>query len=1294
MHRPGVFILLLLTGILLALGCGEDQSSPLSSGKPKGSGEIAFKVSYAAWKPLAAKAAAVEKIDRAAAYVYDGEGNDILEQDLEMAEGRAKGNLTVEARDDLRVALVFYDGETVRYIGEDPKVSVPARGSATAEIVEQYLGTTIVAPDSAYVNVDYRLTWMKRPFALEYEVDEATEPDFSDASTIYSGTDTTFVVEAKHESDAKVTFYYRARAWTAYGWGPWHGQGKTGIAGMEGTIVIDVPVPPDVNGGEIWSPSTVHDITWSSAGVSSVNIDLSLDNGITWSTVSRGVNASLGKYSFTLPGSSSSTCLVRVSDASDASRFDTGNTPFSIQSTGFRTLTLTSPKGGDILSAGSTRAITWTSAGVDKINLEFSNDLGMTWSPIASNISASTGTYAWTLPDGQLPSCQIRITDTADPTLSSRNDTVFSILRTSLTLTAPNGGEQLKAGEVSTVSWSSAGVDKVTIELSTDNGVSWTAVAANISASTGAYLWQIPVSVSTTCLLRIKDAAGEHEDRSDAVFSIAEPDARRITLLAPNGGETLRWNTSCTVRWEATFADMVNIEYSSDNGRTWKLIGTSSAALGSFLWSVPTVTSSQCLLRITESTSLLVTDRSDTVFSIAAPVGSITVTAPNGGETFTGGNIQNITWTSAAIDTVRVEFSSDNGSTWQIIEAEVRADSRACSWKTPDISSTNCLIRVSNYRDHSMRDVSNATFTVRAKESTAPRITVTYPNGGESWAAGSTQTITWTSYNAGSMVNIDFSPDGGATWSRMATDRSIYSGSFSWRLPSLVSSQCRIKVSSVDNAQAVDQSDASFSITSSGASITVVSPNGKEEYAPGSVVEIAWMSLGVSTVKIDYLYGSSWYPVTAGVAASAGKYAWTLSSSEMVSKVRVSDASNATVNDESDNYFTVTRTPTPSLRLTSPIGGERWATGAVKNITWTASGIDRVDLFYEFFTGTGSTMIPIATNVDAAAGSHTWTVPPISAGYTRVKVAVAGGYGTAYTGATFSVPSVRLGLPNGGETLVVGSAKKITWDCTGVSKVNLDYSTDNGATWRPIASNVWADSKAYTWSVPFTRSSQCLVRVSDMEAPEAKDQSDARFTIANSITVIQPDGRESLTEGNTRVITWTSVGVERVNIDFSKDNGTTWTSIATNVAASPGAYAVTVPNIASSYCQFRLTDTQYPNVAGKSTVFTIRTTHGTITLSAPNGGERFAPGEWVSMSWNATGMTMVRIELSTDGGQTWTTLNTRIPANVTSFSQQLPNDAASTRCLFRVSDQEDESARDASDAPFTIEGTAIKAARK
>jgi len=72
-------------------------------------------------------------------------------------------------------------------------------------------------------------------------------------------------------------------------------------------------------------------------------------------------------------------------------------------------------------------------------------------------------------------------------------------------------------------------------------------------------------------------------------------------------------------------------------------------------------------------------------------------------------------------------------------------------------------------------------------------------------------------------------------------------------------------------------------------------------------------------------------------------------------------------------------------------------------------------------------------------------------------------------------PGLRVVSPNGGEFLLVGSIDTLRW--TGVSAtdaVDLDYSTDLGTTWLPIAQQV--SGLQYPWLVPNTISSQCLFR--------------------------------------------------------------------------------------------------------------------------------------------------------------------------------------------------------------------------
>ncbi|MBK7411739.1 MAG: choice-of-anchor D domain-containing protein [Ignavibacteria bacterium] len=74
--------------------------------------------------------------------------------------------------------------------------------------------------------------------------------------------------------------------------------------------------------------------------------------------------------------------------------------------------------------------------------------------------------------------------------------------------------------------------------------------------------------------------------------------------------------------------------------------------------------------------------------------------------------------------------------------------------------------------------------------------------------------------------------------------------------------------------------------------------------------------------------------------------------------------------------------------------------------------------------------------------------------------------------------TLKLTQPNGGETYVVGSDTVISW--TGIAPsdpVQLQYSADNGITWKVITSK--ATGLNFTWkNVPSPPSAQCLVRVS------------------------------------------------------------------------------------------------------------------------------------------------------------------------------------------------------------------------
>lgn len=91
-------------------------------------------------------------------------------------------------------------------------------------------------------------------------------------------------------------------------------------------------------------------------------------------------------------------------------------------------------------------------------------------------------------------------------------------------------------------------------------------------------------------------------------------------VLQPNGGEVLYVGTSYPVRWEKIFVDLVKLEYSTDGGSNWILIadGVDNASLtfNQYEWIIPNTVSSNCLLRVSDSSDPLVFDISEAPFSI------------------------------------------------------------------------------------------------------------------------------------------------------------------------------------------------------------------------------------------------------------------------------------------------------------------------------------------------------------------------------------------------------------------------------------------------------------------------------------------------------------------------------------------------------------------------------------------------------------------------------------------------------------------------------------------------------
>lgn len=126
------------------------------------------------------------------------------------------------------------------------------------------------------------------------------------------------------------------------------------------------------------------------------------------------------------------------------------------------------------------------------------------------------------------------------------------------------------------------------------------------------------------------------------------------------------------------------------------------------------------------------------------------------------------------------------------------------------------------------------------------QVTVTYPNGGETLTAGNSVNVTWTWSGSFTTVNIDYSTNGGSTWTSIVAN-TANDGSYAWTVPSSATTQGRVRVS---GGTATDMSNANFTISvPSGSYATIPYTTGFE----GGALDAYWQTAVTADGRVRLL---------------------------------------------------------------------------------------------------------------------------------------------------------------------------------------------------------------------------------------------------------------------------------------------------------------------------------------------------------------------------------------------------------------------------------------------------------
>ena len=84
------------------------------------------------------------------------------------------------------------------------------------------------------------------------------------------------------------------------------------------------------NGGEVWIVGETEEITWTDANVYNVKIEVSVNNGTSWSTITEST-PNTGTYSWIVAAQDSSDqCLIRITNVDDSNVLDVSDAAFTI----------------------------------------------------------------------------------------------------------------------------------------------------------------------------------------------------------------------------------------------------------------------------------------------------------------------------------------------------------------------------------------------------------------------------------------------------------------------------------------------------------------------------------------------------------------------------------------------------------------------------------------------------------------------------------------------------------------------------------------------------------------------------------------------------------------------------------------------------------------------------------------------------------------------------------------------------------------------------------------------------
>ncbi len=181
------------------------------------------------------------------------------------------------------------------------------------------------------------------------------------------------------------------------------------------------------------------------------------------------------------------------------------------------------------------------------------------------------------------------------------------------------------------------------------------------------------------------------------------------------------------------------------------------------------------------------------------------------------------------------------------------------------------------------------------------------------------------------------------------------------------------------------------------------------------------------------------------------------------------------------------------------------------------------------------------------------------------------------------------------------------------------------------------------------------------------------------LEITSPTGGESWPAGSEQIVTWTtnSDEIPFIAASVSYDSGATFNHLKSS--SNTNTMTITLPEgLASENAMLMIKNPVDAEMADTSELFTISdNTPPSVTITSPAGGEQWLKNTQESITWESTNVESLSIRLTTDNGDSWSTVVTT-PAQTGLYALAVGETETSNQCRIIISSVSDQTIADTS----------------